>query len=262
MQNAAIAGLLIGILCSILSVFVVLKRLAFIGEGIAHAAFGGIAFAILFNLNIYITTTVFCVVIAVLIGLFSRKGRVSEDSSIGLFLTASMALGVILLNLRKEYTQDIYSYLFGNILSVSREDVTRIIIVGIIVIAFIIYYFKQLQFFTFDEETARVSNVPVNFLYYMLLTGLAVVIVMSVQVVGVILVSALLIIPGTIALLIGKRFLQVVIISVLLGILSTFSGLIASYYAKISTGPAIVVILFLIFIIVFYITKYAGQQSE
>jgi zinc transport system permease protein len=255
MQNAAIAGLLVGVLCSVLSVFVVLKRMAFIGEGIAHGAFGGIAFAILFNLDIFITTTLFCVLVAILIGLVSRRGKVSEDSSIGLFLTTSMALGVIFLNLRKEYTQDVFSYLFGNILAVTQADVTRIALLGACVLAFIVIYYRKLQFFTFDEEMAAVNRVPVEFLYFMLLIILAVVIVMSVQVVGVILVSALLVIPGTVALLIGRRFSHVVLISAAIGVFSTFSGLISSYYARVSSGAAIVVVLFVIFAAVFSIKR-------
>jgi zinc transport system permease protein len=255
MQNAAIAGLIVGVLCSVLSVFIVLKRMAFIGQGIAHAAFGGIAIGILLNLDILASAAAFCVIVAILIGIVSQKGNISEDSSIGLFLTTSMALGVILINLRRGYTPEIFSYLFGNILMVSVNDVQIISVLGVLVLGFIIYYYKPLQFFTFDEESAKVANVPVNFLYYMLLVILALVIVMSVQVVGIILVSALLIIPATVSLLIGRRFLQVTIIAVLTGIISTMSGLFASYYIRIPTGPAIVAVLFLIFVIVLMIKK-------
>ncbi len=261
MQNALWAGILIGILCSVLSVYVVLKRMAFIGQGVAHAAFGGIAFALLFNLNVFVTTAIFCVLVALLIGMVSRKGKISEDSAIGLFLTTSMALGVIFLNLRKEYTQDVFSYLFGNILSVSRTDVIRVAIIGIIVLGFILYFYKQLKFFTFDEESAQVAGIPVDFLYYTLLALLSVVIVVAVQVVGVILVTALLVIPATSALLIGRRFLPVMIISVIIGVFSTVSGLITSYQLGISSGASIVVILFVIFLISFGINKIKKSQK-
>lgn len=255
MQNALMAGILVGILCSILSVFVVLKKMAFIGQGIAHAAFGGIAFALLFNLDIFITTNIFCIIVAILIGMVSRRGKVSADSSIGLFLTTSMALGVIFLNLRTEYTQDVFSYLFGNILAVSGPDVTKIALVTVPVIIFIIANYRKLQFFAFDEETAAVAGVPVEFYYYSLLVILSVVIVVSVQVVGVVLVSALLIIPATAALLAGRRFLPVVLISVAIGLFSTFSGLVSSYYAGVSSGAAIVIVLFLIFMMTFSVKK-------
>jgi zinc transport system permease protein len=255
MQNAAITGLIVGILCSVLSVFVVLRRLAFIGHGLAHAAFGGIAVGILLNFDILTSAAVFCVIVAVMIGVVSQKGNVSEDSSIGLFLTTSMALGVILINLRRGYTPEIFSYLFGNILTVSTDDVRKIAVLGALVLAFIIYYYRPLQFFTFDQESARVANVPVSFLYYMLLIILALVIVMSVQVIGIILVSALLIIPATISLLIGRRFLAVTLISVFVGVFSTMSGLLMSYYIRIPTGPAIVAVLFVVFIIVLLIRK-------
>ncbi|MCD4786047.1 MAG: metal ABC transporter permease [Candidatus Eremiobacteraeota bacterium] len=261
MQNALMAGLVVGVLCSVLSVFVVLRRMAFIGQGIAHAAFGGIALALLFNLDLYITTTVFCVIIAVLIGITSRKGKLSEDSSIGLFLTTSMALGVILLKLRKEYTTDLMGYLFGNILAVSRTDVIRLFVLGIIVLGFVIYYYRQLQFFTFDEEMAQVSNIPVKFLYYALLVILAVVIVLSVQIVGIILVSAFLIIPATVALLIGRHFLQVMLISIVVGVTSTLSGLTFSYYAGMPSGAIIVVTMFVIFSIVWLIRRFVWKKE-
>ncbi|MFP4498755.1 MAG: metal ABC transporter permease [Vulcanimicrobiota bacterium] len=254
-RNAMLAGFIIGVLCSVLSVFVVLKKMAFIGQGIAHAAFGGIAFAILLNLDTFYTAIVFCILVAIGIGMVSRKGKVSEDSSIGIFLTTSMALGVIFLNMKKEYSQDVFSYLFGNILSVTHEDVIRITVLGAVVLALIIIYYRKLQYFTFDEETARVANVPVDFLYYMLLISLSVVIVMTVQVVGVILVSAFLIIPATVALLIGRRFVQVMIISVIIGITANFTGLVSSYHLRISSGASIVITLFLIFIITFAIKK-------
>jgi len=255
MQNALIAGIEVGILCSVLSVFVVLKRMAFIGQGISHAAFGGIALALLFNLDLFYTTAIFCTLVAIGIGVTSRGSKISEDSSIGLFLTTSMALGVILLKLRKEYTSEIFGYLFGDILAVSRIDVIKIGILGIVVLGFIIYFYRQLQFFTFDEEMARVANVPTGFLYYMLLVILSLVIVMSVQVVGVVLVSALLIIPATIALLLGGRFLPVLLISVGVGIFSTISGLVTSYYTRLPSGAVIVATLFILFIIAWTFNK-------
>lgn len=256
MQNALIAGVLVGIVCSVLSVFVVLRKMAFIGQGIAHAAFGGIAFALLFNLDLFLTTAIFCILVAILIGVTSRgEKKISEDSSIGLFLTTSMALGVILLKLKKGYTPEVFGYLFGDILTVSHADVLKIAIMGILVLGFIILYYRQLQFFTFDEEMAKVTNVPTTFLYYMLLIILSLVIVMSVQVVGVVLVTALLVVPATIALLIGRRFLQVLLISVAVGIFSTFSGLAASYLARLPSGAVIVVSLFVLFSIAWLAKK-------
>jgi zinc transport system permease protein len=260
MKNAACAGVLIGILCSVLSVFVVLKRMAFIGQGIAHAAFGGIAFALLFNLNVFFTTLAFCILVGVLIGVVSRKGKVSEDSSIGLFLTTSMALGVIFLNLRKEYTSDVFSYLFGNILSVTASDVVKTAVLTVIVLGLMTLWYRPLQFFAFDEEMAAVAGVPVTFLYFLLLITLSVVIVFAVQVAGVVLVSALLIIPATIALLLARRFLPVMLLSVAAGIIATCAGLVASYYARVSSGAAMVVVLFTLFIIAFLIRKLFSRK--
>lgn len=261
MQNALIAGIAVGVLCSVLSIFVVLRKMAFIGQGIAHAAFGGIAFALLFNLDIFITTNIFCIIVAVLIGIISKSGKLSEDSSIGLFLTTSMALGAILLKLRQEYTSEVFSYLFGNILAVSRQDVVKVVVLGVIVLGFIAVFIRQLEFFTFDEEMALVSGVPVNFLYYMLLILLSIVIVVSIQVVGVVLVSALLVLPATIALLIGNRFIPVMIISVLAGVFSTMSGLTVSYYTRLPSGAVIVMVLFALFLTAMTYHKYIKKKN-
>lgn len=196
MQKAVFAGLASALVCSILSVYVVLKRMAFIGEGISHSAFGGVALAILLGWNITITTVVFAVGVAVLIGVFCRDRRISEDSAIGILLTTSMALGVVFLNIHRQFTADIFGYLFGNILAIETANLVAIGILTVVVVTVVAIFYKELFFFSFDEEMARISGEPTNFLHFLLLLLISLTVVVFIKVVGLILVSALLIIPG------------------------------------------------------------------
>jgi len=255
MRHALLAGLLVGLTCSILSVYVVLKRLAFIGQGISHSAFGGVALALyLFektasaSLKIDATSLVFCTIVAILIGIVSRGRRISSDSAIGIFFAVSMASGVIFISLRRRYTGAVFSYLFGDILGVSSGDVILIAIVGAVVIGIVIAFYKELFFFCFDENLAGVSGLPVRFLHYLLLILLALTIVISIKIVGIILVSAFLVIPGSVARLLTGNFRKMILISITAGTLSVLSGLYLSNELEMPSGATIVLVQFVIFL--------------
>ncbi len=252
MRHAFLAGLIIGTTCSILSVYVVLKRLAFIGQGISHSAFGGVALALLLfedsafaDLKVGAVTLVFCLVVAVLIGWASRGRRISGDSAIGIFFAVSMAAGVIFISLRQRYTGEVFSYLFGNILGVSASDIVAISVLAALVLGVILAFFKEIFFFCFDERLAAVSGLPTRFLHYLLLILLALTIVISIKVVGIILVSAFLVIPGATAKLLSTSLKKMLIISVAIGIASSLIGLFVSYHLEIPSGATIVLVQFL-----------------
>ncbi len=256
MRNAFLAGLIVGITCSILSVYVVLKRLAFIGQGISHSAFGGIALALLLfedsdgaDLSVNIVTLVFCLIVAVLIGWASRGKRISEDSAIGVFFAVSMAAGVIFISMRQRYTGEVFSYLFGNILGVTSSDIVSISVLAAIVLAVIIAFFKEIFFFCFDERLATISGLPTRFLHYLLLILLALTIVISIKVVGIILVSAFLVIPGATAKLLSSSFKTMLVISATIGTASSLIGLYASYHLEVPSGAAIVLVQFVILVL-------------
>lgn len=251
MQRALIAGILVGISCSLLSIYIVLKKMAFIGHGISHAAFGGVALALLLGWNINMVALSFSVLTALAIGWVSQRGKVSEDSAIGIFLVTSMALGVLFIALKKTYTPDILGFLFGNILAVSRSDILYILIVGGLVVGSIALFFKELLYFTFDEEMARISGIPVTFLRFLLLILIAITIVVAIKVVGVILVSALLIIPAVTSSQITGNFRKMVALAILVGLLSNFGGLYLSYLLDIPSGATIVLVLFFLFLLSF-----------
>jgi len=199
MQRALIAGAFIGVLCAVMGVYVVLRGLSFIGAGIAHASFGGVALGFVTGVNPVWTAVVFCLGVGWAIGLVSRKGKVKEDTAVGIFFASTMAFGILLIGLMEGYNQDLFGYLFGSILAVTRNDVWITLAVGFGILAVVMLLFKELMFVTFDPEMAEVSGVPAEKLYFLLLSLVALTVVISIKVVGIVLVSALLVTPAAAA---------------------------------------------------------------
>jgi zinc transport system permease protein len=248
-QTALVGGLLIAITCSLMSFFIIVRRLAFAGMGISHAAFGGVSIGIAAGVNPIVTAGAFCVLVAGGIGWFSRKGKLHEDTIIGILFSASMAMGVVLLAVAKAYNQDLLSYLFGSILAVSWTDVVILAVMAILAIGFMVLFFKELLFFSFDEETAMASGVPVKFVYYGLLVTIALTIVVSIKLVGIILVSALIVIPGATGLQLSRNYRSVLVYSMATGILSVLIGLQLSFSFNVASGATVVLVMFALFVI-------------
>lgn len=248
LQQALIAGLLVGTTCAALSVFVVLKQLAFMGQGISHAAFGGIGLGLLLapgiaapTVGVQVATTVFCVSIALVIGVVSRHSQVGADTAIGVLLAFSMALGLIFLALREAYTPELMSFLFGSILGVRRLDLVLIAVVALLTAGTVLPLSKEWRYFLFDEHMAGASGLPTGAMYYALLVLMALVIVVSIKVVGIILVSAFLVIPGATGLLVAQRLRHLILVAQAVSLLSVLVGLWASYRFAWPTGATIVV---------------------
>lgn len=258
MQQALLAGVLVGAACSALSVYVVLRQMAFVGQGISHAAFGGVALGLyLFQsspsvapLGINIVTGLFCVAVALLIAYTSKRRLVSADSAIGIFFSAAMAFGVVLVALRKKYTADIMSYLFGSILAVTPADVATALVLSGAVFLLLALFYKEFLYYVFDEHMAAASGVPVGLLHYLLLVMLALTVVVSVKVVGIVLVSAFLVIPGATARLLARSFNGMMAIAMALGVGASVGGLALSHYARLPSGATIVLVQFVCFLLV------------
>jgi zinc transport system permease protein len=248
-QRALVGGLLIAATCSVLSFFIIVRRLAFAGMGISHAAFGGVGIGIALGLNPIATAAVFCVGVAGGIGWFSRKGRLHEDAVIGILFSASMALGVVLIAAAHAYNQDLLSYLFGSVLAMNWTDVVILAVLAALGLAFLIFFFKDLLFFSFDEETAKASGVPVRFVYYGLLITMALIIVVSIKLVGIILVSALIVIPGATGLQVFSNYRGVLVMSTVSGLASIVIGLYLSFRFNVASGAMIVLVLFGFFLL-------------
>lgn len=255
MQRAFIGGIMVGASCSFLSVFVVLRRMAFIGQGVSHAAFGGVALSVLIGIQPTLGAAVFAVLTALAIGVMSRRRWVAEDSTIGIFLSVAMALGLLFLGFKEGSTANLFGYLFGSILSILPADLPRTLIMTGAVFALLLAFVKELHFYSFDEDMARVSGIPVDLLYFGLLVLIAVTVVASMKLVGVILVTALLVIPGAGARLLTSSIFTMIVISVAAGVLGVVIGLTAAFLLDISPGAAIVLVLFLFFLSAFLVSR-------
>jgi ABC-type Mn2+/Zn2+ transport system permease subunit len=245
LRRALLAGILTAISCGLLSPYVVLRRMAFAGHGLSHAAFGGAAVAILLGLPLTLGGAVFAGILAVFIAFWTRKGELSEDSAIGLLVAASMAVGVICLALRKRYTQDIFSFLFGNILAVLPNDLLFSTVIGVLTVVCMLALARPLMAATFHEELAHVEGVPVERMRMLLFVLIAMNVVAAMKLVGAILVSALLVVPGALALLVSRRFVGVQIASLAVGIGAVVAGMAVSYLLDLPSGAVIALILFL-----------------
>lgn len=272
---ALAGGVAIALLCGVLSTFVVLKRMALIGQGISHAAFGGAGVALLAALVIPelhqpllrdAIIALFCVGTALLIGVLSRRGKLTEDTSIGIFLAAAMALGVLLIDLRAMwlrrmlaagetvppgvgYTPSIHEMLFGNILFAPPLDVCIAWGLAIVVTVLVVCLFKELVLFTFDDEAAKVLGVRTGMLYYGLLVCLGLAVVAAMRSLGVILAGALLVLPGACARYWARRIGWAVAISALIAVGGVTVGLfLAIWFGRVSPAPVIVLTLFAAFV--------------
>lgn len=269
-QHALGGAMPIAVVCSVLSVFVVLRRMTFIGQGISHSAFGGAGLALLLTLVLPGMRTPLardgviaasCVATALLIGWLARRRRVREDSAIGICLVGTMALGLLLIDVRSiwfehlrntgqldyqalGYTPPLHSLLFGNILSIPRGELPVVWAVCAVILLGALVFYKELVFFAFDEEGADVFGVRTSLLYYGLLVALAISIVAAMRFLGVILCSALLVLPGASGNLWSRRIGYVTVMSVVVGLVGVIAGVfLAIWLEGLSTGPVIVLVL-------------------
>ncbi len=249
MQKALLGGMSVALACSLISFFVVTRRLAFMGMGISHAAFGGVGLGLAAGLDATVTAGFFCVAVALGVGWLARRGRMHEDTTIGILFTASMALGALVVGLARRYNLDLMSYLFGSVLAMSWGDVIAAAVLSLLVCLFTAAFFKELLFVAFDEETATASGLPVRSVYYGMLTAMALVIVVSIKLVGIILVSALLVMPAATGLQLSRDYRKVIAFAVLDGLASMALGLWLSYVADVPPGATIVMVMFGFFLL-------------
>lgn len=256
MHRALLAGSIISIVLGLTGIFVVLKRMSFIGVGISHSAFGGIAFGYLAGLDPILCAVVFSFLVGILIAVISKsKKKLEEDTLIGVFFSLSMALGILFIGLRQGYNVDLFGYLFGSILTVSIKDLIFIGVAGVLILGTILVFLKELVFYAFDEDTAFVMGIKINVLRYVLLGLISLSVVISIKIAGIILVSALLVIPSAISVLFAKNFRQLILLSTLIAIVCTIGGLFLSYYIDVASGATIVICLSFVFFVSLFIKR-------
>ncbi len=247
--NALVASLLTSISCGIIGTYIVSKRMVFISGGITHASFGGIGIGYYLGINPIIGAAVFSVLSALGIEFFSKKADMREDSVIAIGWAFGMAIGVIFVFITPGYAPNLLSYLFGSILTVSGFDISLLVYLNIIIIAFFLLLYKPILFISFDEEYAKTHNMPVQLINYILISLVALTIVFNIRVVGIILVISLLTIPQTIANLYTKSFTRIIILAILIGLFGTICGLLASYILDIPSGASIIFFLVILFLV-------------
>lgn len=254
MQRALIAGVLVGFLSSYYGVFIVQRGLGFLGSGLAHAAFGGVALGILLDQEPLWIAVPFTVLVAIGITWVKDKTKLGGDTTIGIFFSVSMALGVIFIFLKRQYSSDAFNYLFGSILSVTITDI--LVPAVLIVITLLLFpFWKRWAYSSFDRELAQADRIPVTLDDYLLSILIAVTVVVSIKVVGIVLIAAFLVIPPAAARLSSRSFSKMTIASIFIGTATALAGLLISYYLDIPSGATIILLQAFIFFLIMVLHK-------
>jgi len=248
-QNALLAGLLASIICGVMGTLVVVNRIVFLSGGIAHAAYGGIGLAVFFGWPFLLGTIGFSLVAAFIMAVITLKSKHRADTIIGVVWAIGMASGVILLDLAPGYNVDLMSFLFGSILTVPDSDIWMMLGVGLVIVAVVVCFYNDYLALSYDEEFAQIRGVPVKTLYILMIVMLALGIVMIIQVVGLILVIALLTIPPYIAEKYSRSLLNMMVLSSALSAIFTVAGLWLSYVFNLTSGASIIMVAGLGFLI-------------
>jgi zinc transport system permease protein len=242
MQNALLAGLLASVICGVMGTMVVVNRIVFLSGGIAHAAFGGIGLAFYCGWHYLVGTIGFSILAALIMAIITLKAKHRADTIIGVIWAIGMAVGILLLDLTPGYNVDLMSYLFGSILAVPDSDIWIMVGVGAVILAVVIYFYNDYLALSYDEEFAQIRGVKVKTLYILMIVMLALGIVMVIQVVGLILVIALLTIPPYIAEKFSKSLFQMMALSSILSAVFTVGGLWFSYEFNLTSGASIILV--------------------
>jgi zinc transport system permease protein len=242
MQRAFIAGIVLGILLASLGIFVTVRKMSFFGDGIAHSSLAGIAVAVLTGLSPLPVALVWALLVALLIWRLERSTRLSSDMLIGVFFTASMALGILLMSLTRGYQPELVSFLFGSILTIQTFDLMIIVAVASLIMAWLIASFKSLTFMSLAEDSANVSGINVPAHTAALYVALAFATVLGVKILGIILVSALIILPAAASRMLSDSFRGYVVMTMIVSELMILSGLMLSYLYDLPSGATIVLV--------------------
>lgn len=242
MQRALLGGVLVGTACAVIGTYVVLRGLAFIGDALAHAAFPGVVLAYMWKANIYFGAAVFALATALGVGFVSRRAGTSYDTAIGILFAGAFALGVLLMSTIQGYTADLFSFLFGNILGMSQEDLLLVAALALLVVLTVAVCYKELLLVSFDPVVAEAMGYPVHGLNYVLLALIAITIVVSIQAVGIVLVVALLVTPSATAYQLTDRLFRMMVLGVVMAVAAVLGGLYLSFYLNVASGAAIVLV--------------------
>lgn len=261
-RNGTLVAVLVGGLCGMIGVYIVLRGMSYIGHGLSHAIFGGAVVSYVMQWNFYLGAGLWGFIAALLINQTVRRTKINADAAIGVITTASFAVGVALISRYRSFTRSFDAALFGNILGVTQQDVAVVAIVTLIVALFIFFLYKQLLFTTFDAEVARVYGVQTEWLDTLFALVLAAALIASMQILGVTLIAAALVIPAITARLLTDSFNRMILLSTGLGMISGFFGMVISYYIDVASGATIVLLQALLFGLVLAVTALQKQAER
>ncbi len=240
MQRGLLAAAIVSAVAAVVGSLVILKGMAFIGDALPHASIGGVAVAFALGENLYIGGGIAALLTALAIGYISRRGVIRNDTAIGIIFVGAFALGILIVSRQDNYTGDLFSFVFGNVLAVSWNDVWLTAAVAAVVVLIVVLFYKELLFNAFDPTMAQASGLPVAWIEYGLLALLALVTVIALQTVGIVLVVALLVTPAATAQLLTRRLSTMMLVGAAIGVASSVVGLYVAWHADVSASAAIV----------------------
>jgi len=258
-RNGIVVATVAGALCGLLGVFVVLRGMSYIGHGLSHAVFGGAAASAVIGINFFIGAGIWGIISGVLIARVARRRVLGADAAIGVVTTASFALGLALMNRYGQASKSIEAVLFGSVLGVKVSDIIAVSLVAVFALAVIVVWYRKLLFSTFDPDVAQVSGVNVSVVEVVLLSLLSLTILVTMRIIGVLLISALLVIPAAAARMTTNNFSKLLWISPLIGAVTCFFGMNLSYHLDTSASATIILLDALVFIVVYTV---AGTRNR
>lgn len=246
-QNAILGSIFASIACGIIGTYVVVRRLVFISGGITHTSLGGLGLGFYFGINPILSALFFSILSAFGIEWLSSKQNVREDSAIGVFWSLGMAIGIIFIFLKSGFAPNLSEYLFGNILTITTNDIIYLAILSLILIIIFFLYSKEIVFIAFDPDFARTRNLPVKIIQYVMMCFIAITIVLSIRLVGIVMLMSLLTVPQMTANIFSANFNKIILLSIVFGFLGCFAGLILSYYLNVPSGALIIFVQIMIY---------------
>ncbi|MFG6120332.1 metal ABC transporter permease [Thalassobacillus sp. B23F22_16] len=257
LQKALLTSIMVGIICGVIGCFIILRGMALMGDAISHAVLPGVAISYMLGINFFFGAVFSGVFTAIAIGFVSQNSRIKHDTSIGIMFTAAFAAGIIIITLLKSST-DLYHILFGNVLAVRSSDMWITLAIGIVVLAAVYLFYKELLITSFDETMGAAYGLPVRLIHYFLMTLLTMVTVASLQTVGIVLVVAMLITPAAAAYLLTDRLWMMIFLASGIGVISSIAGLYFSFTYNLASGATIVISATAIFVLVFLFSPKHG----
>ncbi|MEX1254265.1 MAG: metal ABC transporter permease [Dehalococcoidia bacterium] len=262
MRRALLAVALVGIVSAVVGAFVVVRGMAFIGDALAHSSFAGVAAAFALGASIYLGAIVAAVATALGIAYISQRARLRFDTAIGVLFAGAFALGIVIVSRQDNYTVDLFSFMFGNVLGVSWNDLALMAAIGALVVGLIAVFYKELLFIAYDSTVATAAGIPTRPLEYGLLALIALSTVVALQAVGIVLVIAMLVTPAATAGLLVRRLHHVIFLGVAVALVSAVVGLYVSYHASVASGASIVLVATALFAVALLLAPRRGVVAR